>query len=114
MRKYSVTLLIVDQRPSSIDTEVLSQLGTRITALLTDERDIDAVFTGTRAAYMRQTLATLDTRQEVLIFGHAVPMEVVLRTRDFDDAFYRSLGKAAATLSKSERAAQAASDLFGD
>jgi DNA helicase HerA-like ATPase len=113
MRKYSVTLLVIDQRPSSIDTEVLSQLGTRITALLSDERDIEAVFTGTRAGHMRQTLATLDTRQEVLIFGHAVPMEVVLRTRTFDDAFYRSLGKGAA-LSRSERAAQAAADLFGE
>ena len=86
MRKYSVTLLIIDQRPSSIDAEVLSQLGTRITALLSDERDIDAVFTGTRASHMRQTLATLDTRQEVLIFGHAVPMEVVsCGTREFDE-----------------------------
>ncbi len=113
MRKYSVTLLIIDQRPSSIDTEVLSQLGTRITALLSDERDIDAVFTGTRASHMRQTLATLDTRQEVLIFGHAVPMEVVLRTREFDEAFYRSLGKDAA-LSKQERAAKAGADLFGE
>jgi hypothetical protein len=62
---------------------------------------------------MRQTLATLDTRQEVLIFGHAVPMEVVLRTREFDDAFYRSLGKDAA-LSKQERAAKATADLFGE
>jgi DNA helicase HerA-like ATPase len=113
MRKYSVTLLVIDQRPSSIDPEVLSQLGTRITALLSDERDIDAVFTGTRAAHMRQTLATLDTRQEVLIFGHAVPMEVVLRTRDFDETFYRSLGKNIG-LSKGERAVQAAADLFGE
>ncbi len=46
LRKYSVTLLVVDQRPSSIDNEVMSQLGTRITALLNDEKDIDAVFTG--------------------------------------------------------------------
>ena len=113
MRKYSVTLLVIDQRPSSIDPEVLSQLGTRITALLSDERDIDAVFTGTRAAYMRQTLATLDSRQEVLIFGHAVPMEVVLRTRDFDESLYRSVAPAA-VLSRAERAAQAAADLFGE
>ena len=32
MRKYYVSLLVVDQRPSSIDDEVLSQIGTRITA----------------------------------------------------------------------------------
>ena len=38
MRKYYVSLLVVDQRPSSIDDEVLSQIGTRITALLNDEK----------------------------------------------------------------------------
>src|SRR5215204_6733007 len=43
LRKYSVTLLVVDQRPSGIDDEVLSQLGTKITGLLTEEHDIDAV-----------------------------------------------------------------------
>jgi DNA helicase HerA-like ATPase len=46
MRKYFVTLLIVDQRPSGIDNEVMSQVGTRITALLNDEKDIEAIFTG--------------------------------------------------------------------
>ena len=34
LRKYSVTMMIVDQRPSGIDDEVISQIGTRITALL--------------------------------------------------------------------------------
>jgi len=34
LRKYNVTLLIVDQRPSGIDEEVMSQIGTRVTALL--------------------------------------------------------------------------------
>lgn len=92
MRKYFVTLLVIDQRPSSIDPDVLSQLGTRITALLSDERDIDAVFTGVHGgSHLKQTLATLDTRQEILVFGHAVPMEVVLRTRNFDAEFYKYL-----------------------
>ena len=44
LRKYNVTLLIVDQRPSGIDEEVMSQIGTRVTALLDNERDINAVF----------------------------------------------------------------------
>ncbi len=92
MRKYLVTLMVIDQRPSSIDSDVLSQLGTRITALLSDERDIDAVFTGVRGgSHLKRTLATLDTRQEVLAFGHAMAMEVVVRTRNFDDEFYKAL-----------------------
>ena len=44
MRKYFVSLLVVDQRPSGIDNEVMSQIGTRVTALLNDEKDIDAIF----------------------------------------------------------------------
>jgi hypothetical protein len=93
MRKYSVTLLVVDQRPSSIDSEVMSQLGTRITALLNDDKDIDAVFAGVSGSGgLKAVLATLDTRQQALVLGHAVPMAVVVRTRPYDEAFYRAVG----------------------
>lgn len=93
MRKYAVTLLIVDQRPSGIDNEVMSQVGTRITALLNDERDIDAIFTGVSGAYgLRSVLAKLDSKQQALILGHAVPMPVVVRTRSYDENFYAEIG----------------------
>ncbi len=92
LRKYSVTLLVVDQRPSAIDSEVMSQLGSRVTALLNDERDIDAVFTGVGgASKLRSVLASLDTRQQAMILGHAVPMPVVVRTRPYDEAFYAAM-----------------------
>lgn len=94
MRKYSVTLLVVDQRPSSIDNEVMSQLGTRITALLNDEHDIDAVFAGVSGSSgLKAVLATLDTKQQALILGHAVPMAVVVRTRPYDADFYKAVGR---------------------
>ncbi|RMH72852.1 MAG: ATP-binding protein [Gemmatimonadetes bacterium] len=93
MRKYFVSLLIVDQRPSGIDPEVLSQIGTRITALLNDEKDISAVMTGVSGSEaLRNVLASLDTRQQALIFGHAVPMPVVIRTRNYDHQFYKEMG----------------------
>jgi DNA helicase HerA-like ATPase len=94
MRKYNVTLLVVDQRPSGIDTEVLSQLGTKITCLLDDDRDMDAVLTGTSgSASLRGVLASLETKQQALILGHAVPMPVVIRTRTYDDGdFARAMG----------------------
>ncbi|OKH37168.1 ATPase [[Phormidium ambiguum] IAM M-71] len=93
MRKYFVTLLIVDQRPSGIDNEVMSQIGTRITALLNDEKDIDAIFTGVSGAgSLRSVLAKLDSKQQALILGHAVPMPVVVRTRPYDEDFYREIG----------------------
>ncbi|MGA7731605.1 MAG: ATP-binding protein [Chloroflexia bacterium] len=92
MRKYLVTLMVIDQRPSGIDDEVMSQLGTRITALLNDDRDIDSVFTGIRGGtQLKNLLATLDSKQEVMLMGHAVPMEVVLRVRTFDTNFYNAL-----------------------
>ncbi|KAB8142181.1 DUF87 domain-containing protein [Chloroflexia bacterium SDU3-3] len=93
LRKYSVTLLIVDQRPSSISNEVMSQLGTRITALLNDDKDIDAVFTGVSGgSALKSVLATLDSRQQAMVLGHAVPMPVVVRTRAYDEHFYRAMG----------------------
>ncbi|HMQ29789.1 MAG TPA: ATP-binding protein [Chloroflexaceae bacterium] len=99
LRKYSVTLLVVDQRPSSIDHEVMSQLGTRITALLNDDRDIDAVFTGVSGGSgLKSVLASLDSKQQALVLGHAVPMPVVVRTRPYDQALYAAVGRRLATV----------------
>jgi DNA helicase HerA-like ATPase len=92
MRKFFVTLLVVDQRPSGIDPEVLSQLGTRITAQLNDERDIEAIFTGVAGgSKLRQMLASLDSREQALILGHAVPMPVMFRVRKYDEQLYAAL-----------------------
>jgi hypothetical protein len=92
MRKFNVTLLIVDQRPSGIDEEVMSQIGTRVTALLDNERDINAVLMGiSGAGGLREVLARLDTQQQAIILGHAVPMPVVIKTRDYDEAFQKLL-----------------------
>ena len=84
MRKYNVTLLVVDQRPSSIADEVMSQIGTRVTCLLDDEKDIGAVLGGIpNGNALRSVLAKLDTKQQAILLGHAVPMPVVIRTRDY-------------------------------
>lgn len=92
MRKYNVTLLVVDQRPSAIDEEVMSQIGTRVTALLDNERDIHAVLNGiSGAAGLREVLARLETKQQAIIMGHAVPMPVVIRPRNYDEAFYQDM-----------------------
>jgi uncharacterized protein len=97
MRKFNVTLLVVDQRPSGIDPEVLSQLGTRITAQLSDDHDIEAIFTGVSGgAKLRNMLASLDSREEAMILGHAVPMPMVFRARKYDTAFYAAISPFAA------------------
>lgn len=110
MRKYFVTLLIVDQRPSGIDPEILSQLGTRVTALLNDDKDIDAVFTGVSGSQtLRTVLSQMDPKQQALVLGYAVPMPVVVRARNFDETFYREmatdplLGERLETLSPQRR-----------
>ncbi|NET85077.1 MAG: ATP-binding protein [Moorea sp. SIO1F2] len=94
MRKYFVTLLVVDQRPSGIDNEVMSQIGTRITCLLNDDKDIEAIFTGVSGGQsLRSVLAKLDSKQQALILGHAVPMPVVVKTRAYDQQFYQEIGE---------------------
>jgi hypothetical protein len=87
MRKYNVTLLVIDQRPSGIDDEVMSQIGTKITCLLDNERDIDSVLAGVPdKSGLKSVLSRLESRQQALIFGHAVPMPVVIRTREYGSA----------------------------
>lgn len=94
LRKYNVTLLIVDQRPSQIDDEILSQIGTRVTCLLDDEKDIAAVLGGIPSANaLRAVLARLDSIQQAILLGHAVPMPVVIKTREYGPAFYAEVAR---------------------
>ena len=110
MRKYHVTLLVVDQRPSGIDDEVMSQVGTRIICQLDNDRDIDAVLGGASGAReLKSVLSRLEPRQQALMFGHALPMPVVIRTRDYDETLYAemSVPGAGAAQGRDKR------DLFG-
>jgi len=99
MRKYYVTLLIIDQRPSQIYDEVLSQLGTRISGWLGDDSDIQAVLSGLAGRdALRGMLARLQPKEEVLLLGWGVPMPIPVRSRRYDEKFVqevrgRSLGK---------------------
>ena len=71
----------------------MSQIGTRVTMLLDDEADIKAVLSGVSGAGgLKEVLARLDTREQALILGHAVPMPVVVQTRRYDLDFYRAMG----------------------
>ena len=94
MRKYNVTLLVVDQRPSGIDDEVMSQLGTKIACLLDNEKDTDAVLSGVSGSRkLRTVLSRLESNRQALVFGHALPMPVVIQTREYGSAAsYRELG----------------------
>ncbi len=121
MRKYFVTLLVIDQRPSGIDDEVMSQLGTRITGWLGDDDDIRAVLTGLAGRdQLRGMLARLQEKQEVLLLGWGVKMPIPIRSRRYDEAFYRAMGDCrdgrgrAGDLPPSYGMASANDDLFAD
>ena len=92
MRKYYVTLLIIDQRPSQIYDEVMSQLGTRVSGWLGDENDIAAVLSGLAGRdALRGMLARLQPKEEVLLLGWGVPMPILVRSRRYDQQFWQEL-----------------------
>lgn len=92
MRKYYVTLLIVDQRPSQIYDEVMSQLGTRVSGWLGDDDDIRAVLSGLAGKEsLRGMLARLQPKEEVLLLGWGVPMPLPVSSRRYDETFWKDL-----------------------
>lgn len=92
LRKYYVTLLVIDQRPSQIYDEVMSQLGTRISGWLGDEDDIRSVLSGLAGREsLRGMLAHLQPKEEVLLLGWGVPMPLPVRSRRYDDTFWKEL-----------------------
>jgi len=91
LRKYNVTLFIIDQRPSEIDPEVLSQIGTRLVMELKDDRDIDAVFQGvSHERRLSKILSTLEQGQ-ALIFGYATPFPMPINVRKYDNNFINEM-----------------------
>jgi hypothetical protein len=86
MRKFKLTICVVDQRPSAIDDEVISQMPTRFLFHLGEERDIDAALSGTeQPAKWRNVLARIG-RQECLGFGYAFPNHTVFKVRDYNES----------------------------
>jgi DNA helicase HerA-like ATPase len=90
MRKYNVGLLVVDQRPSGIDEEVRSQLGTRVVGALDDERDQNAVLAGLPdGGALRILINNLEPKKQVLLAGYAMPMPIVIDVDDYYEFFGR-------------------------
>jgi len=103
MRKYYVTLLIIDQRPSQIYDEVMSQLGTRVSGWLGDENDIAAVLSGLAGRdALRGMLARLQPKEEVLLLGWGVPMPILVKSRRYDKTFWTELMGTEATKSQED------------
>jgi hypothetical protein len=115
MRKYNVTLLVIDQRPSGIDEEVMSQLGTKIVFLLDNEKDVDSVLSGSSGkTELKSVLSKLEPKQQALIFGHALPMPVVIRTPEYGSSeSYKKLGATKSSDDMSKQVKKDIEDLWG-
>ena len=83
MRKFGVTLAVIDQRPSEIDPDVMSQMGTRISGWLGDASDIRGTLAGISDRGLSEQLARLAPKQEAVIMGWGVPIPVTVKVRDF-------------------------------
>ena len=83
MRKFGVTLGVIDQRPSEIDPDVMSQIGTRISGWLGDTADIRGTLAGISDRGLSEQLARLAPKQEAVIMGWGVPIPVTVKVRDF-------------------------------
>jgi len=113
MRKYNVTLLIIDQRPSGINDEIMSQLGTKIAFLLDNEQDVDSILAGVSGrSELKSVIARLAPKQQAIMFGHSVPMPVAFEPREYGSReSYRALGEGEADDQK--RAVKDIEDLWG-
>ncbi len=105
LRKYYVTLLIIDQRPSQIYDEVMSQLGTRISGWLGDDSDIQSVLSGLSGRdALKGMLARLQSGKEVILLGPwGVPMPIPVKSRIYNDEFWKELLGSKLKRSKNER-----------
>jgi uncharacterized protein len=92
LRKYYVTLLVIDQRPSQIYDEVMSQLGTRISCWLGDDDDIHAVLSGLAGREaLRGMLSHLQQKKEALLLGWGLLMPLPIKTREYNEDFWKEL-----------------------
>jgi hypothetical protein len=82
-RKYGLSLALVTQRPSELDSTILSQCGTAIALRLSSDRDQDVIRAGTYegATGLLDFLPLLGDR-EAIILGQGVCMPMRVR---FDD-----------------------------
>ncbi|MFC1900679.1 helicase HerA domain-containing protein [Chloroflexota bacterium] len=114
MRKYNVSLLVIDQRPSGIDEEVMSQMGTKITYLLDNEKDVDSVLAGVSGkSELKSVVARLSPKRQAIVFGHSVPMPVTFEPREYGSAeSYKEFGSTG-TADVKEQAEKDKEDLWG-
>ena len=85
-RKYGVSICLVTQRPSELDTTIISQCSTVIALRLSTERDQNVMRVNTHdgAFDLMDYLPVLGDR-EAIVLGQGVPMPMRVRLNDLND-----------------------------
>lgn len=83
MRKFNLILSLVDQRPSRIDDEVMSQLGNRIILSLKEPNDVRAALAGVPKADVWSNIVQTIPARTALIVGDAVRVPTVIEILDY-------------------------------
>ncbi len=83
MRKFNLVVALIDQRPSRIDDEIMSQLGNRMILSLKESKDLDHALSGLpKAAVWSNIVQTIPART-ALIVGDAVRVPTVIEIMDY-------------------------------
>jgi len=70
----------------------MSQLGTRVCGWLGDEDDNHAPLSGLAGRdALRGMLSRLQPKEEVLLLGWGVPMPILVRSRRYDEQFWKDV-----------------------
>lgn len=85
MRKFGLILAMVDQRPSQIDTEILSQLANRFILSLTDPKDILNALTGPVDPAAWRAIVRAMPPRTVLMFGDAIRAPTTMDVLEYNE-----------------------------
>ncbi|MHA1944513.1 MAG: ATP-binding protein [Candidatus Hodarchaeales archaeon] len=84
MRKFNLVLAMVDQRPSKIDEEVLSQLANRFILSLSNPKDILNALTGPVDPGAWRAIVRAMPPRTVLMFGDAIKAPTAMDVLDYN------------------------------
>jgi len=83
MRKFNLIVSLVDQRPSRIDDEIMSQLGNRIILSLKETNDLRRALSGVPKADVWGNIVQTIPARTALIVGDAVRVPTVIEILDY-------------------------------
>lgn len=85
MRKFNLVLAMVDQRPSKIDPEILSQLANRFILSLTDPKDIFGALSGPVDPASWRAIVKAMPPRTVLMFGDSIKAPTAMDVLEYNE-----------------------------